>query len=211
MSKVRPDTAVSCPQCGANNDLRNPGIITLVCGACAATIYREDMAVRAGKKSVLIPSASGIQVSSSGRISGDKVEVVGRLRFEYDQGGWDEWYCEDQKGNPIWLVEDEGRFFLETAIDKALPTGLDTASLGDQFTVLGQRFQVVDTGDGKVKGSEGQLPRGFEADAPFRYVDLAAVSGAERLTIEVSDGYSEAFISRPIPSEEIDFPNLRGM
>ena len=206
MSAIHPDKTVSCPQCGAHNDLRNPGIITLECGSCGATLYREDMAVRAGKKAALIPSTSGIQVSASGRISGDRVEVIGRISFEHAQGGWDEWYCEDHKGKPVWLVEDEGRFFVELAIDKTLPTGIETANLGDEFTVLGQRFQVVDSGQGLVKGSEGQLPRGFEADAPFRYVDLVAVSGTERLTIEVSEGHSEAFIARPVPNEEIDFP-----
>ena len=206
MSKVRPDQAVRCPQCGANNDLRNPGIITLVCGSCTTTIYREGAAVRAGKKASLIPSASGIQVSVSGRISGDKVQVVGRIRFEHAQGGWDEWYCEDNKGRPIWLVEDEGRFFLERAIDKALPEGIAAAGLGDEFSVLGQRFQVVEAGEGVIRGGEGQLPRNFEPEGVFRYIDLGAVSGDERLTIEVADGEIEAFIGRPIPSDEVDFP-----
>jgi hypothetical protein len=206
VSKVTPDHVISCPRCGASTELRNPGIITLVCSGCQTTIYREGAALRAGKSSSLIPSSSGIQVSTQGRLAGKKFDVVGRIRFEHSQGGWDEWYCEDEHGHSLWLVEDEGRFFLEKAVEKALPTGIEDAGIGDEFTVLGQRFQVVEAGEGTVRGGEGQLPRGFEPWSSFRYVDLSAIGGDERLTLEISGGEVEAFIGRLVPRDELSFP-----
>ena len=206
MSKVTPDHVVNCPRCGADTAVRNPGIITLVCSACQTTIYREGTALRAGKESVLIPSSSGIQVSTRGRLAGKKVDVVGRIRFEHSQGGWDEWYCEDERGDPVWLVEDEGRFFLEKAVDKVLPSGIEDSGIGDEFTVLGQRFQVVEAGSGTVQGGEGQLPRSFEPGSSFRFVDLSAIGGDERLTLEISGGEVEAFIGRLVPRDELSFP-----
>jgi hypothetical protein len=200
------DRVVNCPRCGADNPLRNPGILTLVCTQCSTVIYRADAALVAGKQSLLTGAMSGLWVGGRGKVDGQTLEIVGRIRMKHAQGAWEEWYCEDAAGEPVWLIEDEGRIFIETAVDPVLPVGIDTAGLGDSFNIDGRRFQATDIGESQVAGFEGQLPRGFEPDERFRYVDLTEIDGNGRLSIEVAGTEITAFVGRPVPLTDVDFP-----
>jgi hypothetical protein len=198
--------SIVCPGCGSNNHLQNPGIVSLVCTKCTIVITRKGAQLKAGKVSLLAPASSSLRVGGHGRVRGRRVEVLGRLRIEHRRGVWDEWFCEDASGEPMWLVEEEGRFRLDKPIDTALPEGIAKASVGEVFQVLGQRFQVAETGKATVIGGEGQLPHGFEPGEQIRYVDLSAIDAKERLSIEVSTDGVVAFIGRPISAALVDFP-----
>ena len=142
------------------------------------------------------------------RVLGRKMRVFGRIRLEHDRGLWDEWFVEDERGNPAWLVEEEGGFTLERPLTEPLPAGIEAAS-GDVFTVGGANSQVEDMGEGTVAGGEGQLPRGFEPGEAFRYLDLSEIGGRGRLSVEFFEGETLAFLGRTVPRKKVEFPRRR--
>ena len=109
----------------------------LVCGSCGIVVYREGELLKAGKEAILAPPMSDVEVGATGRVLGRKMRVFGRIRLEHDRGLWDEWFVEDERGNPAWLVEEEGGFTLERPLTEPLPAGIEAASGGDVFTVGG--------------------------------------------------------------------------
>ena len=72
-----------CPTCGARQELRNPGVVVLVCAYCQTTLYREDAALRAGERSIVAEPRSEIRVGADGKLLGERVHVVGRLQFTH--------------------------------------------------------------------------------------------------------------------------------
>ena len=45
---------IKCPSCGAEHDVSNPGIITIVCEYCGTAIYWDEKKIKdAGKQSIL--------------------------------------------------------------------------------------------------------------------------------------------------------------
>ena len=80
----------------------------LVCGSCGIVVYREGELLKAGKEAILAPPMSDVEVGATGRVLGRKMRVFGRIRLEHDRGLWDEWFVEDERGNPAWLVEVGG-------------------------------------------------------------------------------------------------------
>lgn len=204
---MRSEVAIVCPGCGANNPLHNPGIVSLVCNKCSIVIYREGAQAKAGIESLLAPSTSGITVGVRGKVRGRAAQVIGRIRMEHDRGNWEEWYCEDGRGQPFWLIEEEGGFKLEKTVeDPGLSTEMTQAEIGTTFRLLGQDFQVVETGAGTVAGGEGQLPRGFVPGERFQYVVMAAIIGKDRLSIEVAGGDVQGFMGHSIKNSSVDFP-----
>ena len=181
----------------------------LVCGSCGIVVYREGELLKAGKEAILASPMSDVEVGATGRVLGRKMRVFGRIRLEHDRGLWDEWFVEDERGNPAWLVEEEGGYTLERPLTEPLPEGIAEASGGDVFTLDGVKFQVDDLGEGTVVGGEGQLPRGFEPGASFRYLDLSEVGGRGRLSVEFFDGETLAFSGRTVPRKKVEFPKRR--
>ena len=181
----------------------------LVCGSCGIVVYREGELLKAGKEAILAPPMSDVEVGATGRVLGRKMRVFGRIRLEHDRGLWDEWFVEDERGNPAWLVGEEGGFTLERPLTEPLPDGISDAQGGDVFTVGGSKFQVDDLGEGTVAGGEGQLPRGFEPGASFRYLDLSEIDGRGRLSVEFFDGETLAFLGRSMSRKKVEFPKRR--
>jgi hypothetical protein len=169
-------------------------------------ITRDGAMAKAGVESLLAPASSGITVGAVGRVRGRRTEVVGRIRMEHAQGAWEEWYCEDERGRPVWLIEEEGRFRLDKAVDNGLPKGIADAAIGDAFRVLGQDFQVTETGEAKVAGGEGQLPRDFKPGEKIRFLELSAIKGKEILSIEVSGEVVDGFVGHALSRASVDFP-----
>jgi hypothetical protein len=195
-----------CPTCGARQELRNPGVVVLVCAYCQTTLYREDAALRAGERSIVAEPRSAIRVGGDGKLLGERVVVVGRLQFSHDSGHWDEWLLESPNGDAIWLVEDAKSYTLEIPYEKALPEGAADTSVGHSFVIGGQSYTVRETGWATCSGGEGQLPRGFTPGERTRYIDAATPDGAGVFTMEVdSEGEVSAWSGRPVPFADVEF------
>lgn len=202
---------LQCPTCGADQQLRNPGIVVIVCAYCQTTLYREDAALRAGRRSVVAVPRSGIRVGVSGKLLGVRTTVVGRVQFTHDRGHWDEWMLESSEGDEVWLVEDEGGYSLESPYDGKVPSGTHFTPAGGTITLGDKSYSVRETGSATCSGGEGQLPRDFTPDERIRYVDAASSNGQELFTMEVGEaGDVSAWTGRPIPRDAVEFEDDAG-
>ena len=57
----------------------------------------------------LPPTASPIQLGTEGKFEGDAFVVVGRIVYQYERGGWNEWYLRTMRGAQRVALRRAGR------------------------------------------------------------------------------------------------------
>ena len=108
-------TEIFCPSCGARHDIYNPGVITVVCDYCGTAVYWDEEKIEtAGKQSILPEGFSRLYRGATGTLSQQRFFVLGRVRYSFGKGFWDEWYLEFNDGTLGWLIEDNHELSLET-------------------------------------------------------------------------------------------------
>ncbi len=196
---------LTCPSCGAEHQLHNPGITVLVCDSCDTTLYREDGLLRAGERAIVGEPMSNLRVGSTGRVGDRQVTLLGRIRFQGRASTWDEWFGTDNQGREVWLTEDEKNYTLERAIPQPLPDASPDLAIGAELSLTGRRYQVDERGEARCVGGEGQLPRTIQPGETYRFIDATEVNGSTQLSVEFSPDSPEglAFVGRDIPADQV--------
>jgi ribosomal protein S27AE len=150
-----------CPSCGANITQQNPASRSISCGYCGQTSHiNADSLQAAGEQHLLVDYGSFLSVGNRGRWQGQGFTILGRLRIEYEDGFWDEWYINFDNGNPAWIQEDDGSFMLflpEGETVKVNYYDVHVGSFVDFNRTLNQVF-ITSKSRAKVEGGEGELP-----------------------------------------------------
>jgi hypothetical protein len=169
-----------CPSCGAANQVTNPGILMKVCDFCKTAIYWDkESALRAGRKSMDLPTSTRFKVGATGKIKGKSFTVLGRLSYAHEKGVWDEWFIEMSDGKIRWLAEDEGELFLEEAMQLMTPVPpVDELEPGMQIVLNDTLGIVEEIGEATCMGGEGQIPFEVEIGEVYPYVDGTAPDGS---------------------------------
>jgi hypothetical protein len=102
----------ACPQCGAPVPMRSGGMPYAVCSYCQTVIARDGMR-DIGKAAVLPYDISPIQLGT-GVVDGARFTVVGRVRWGWADGAWNEWLLQLSDGTTRWLGEAMGQFQILT-------------------------------------------------------------------------------------------------
>lgn len=146
---------VTCPYCGLISKVQT--------GALDPT----------GAFARLTPSRSKVRIGMLFTHDGAEYTVRGRMRYQYDEGYWDEWWVASEDKS-AWLEEDEGVFLLYTPkkITSKLPAYSEVI-VGSTFEVNGKEFFVTEKNSGKVVGSEGELSEVFMPETALSIVDGA--------------------------------------
>ena len=96
----------SCPNCGAPVQFTWSSSVQTVCDYCKSIIVRTDVDLRkVGAVADLPIDASPIQLLTEGRFDDRHFVVTGRILYEYDQGGWNEWHLMFNDGKSGWLSD----------------------------------------------------------------------------------------------------------
>jgi len=163
-----PDAALftrefECPSCGAPVPLARPGSRTLVCGYCGQTSHLNADSLQAvGEKNLLIDYGSVFQTGQQGKLGDRDFAVLGRMRFDYEDGFWDEWYLQFlDDGSEAWVQEDDGSFVLfqeQPRVEQ--PVDYDRIEVGRKVDLDETWTQVFITSKShaRVNGGEGELP-----------------------------------------------------
>lgn len=173
---------ISCTSCGGEITLHYAFSKSAVCPYCGLSTYiTPDGAVaQESNKVVLVDYGSPFSLGTSGKLT-RKVKnetkkenflIIGRLRFEYEDGFWDEWMLllNDQPDQVYWLQETEGRFNL--MVSKPIPLSIapafEKAKVGTVFTYEKKKIFIRAKSWAKVVGAEGEsafeLSVGSKAD-----------------------------------------------
>ncbi len=203
---------LQCPACGAPLETQNPGVVMAVCGHCGNTIWWDAQAIHsAGKRSILPEGFTRLYTGATGAIQGRRFVVLGRVRYGFGRGFWDEWFVELQGGNATrWLSEDDHELSLQQALTGlALP---DVRGLlpGARLTLAETTWAVEEVGEATCLGAEGSLPEIFEEGETFRYIDASSLDGKYNLGLEMRRDGARAFKGRWLSHEVVTLDDEGG-
>jgi hypothetical protein len=131
---------------------------------------------------------------------------MGRVRFEYEDGYWDEWYLLYDDGTDAWLEEDEGELTLVQQVPvTGEPPHPSRMRAGERFQMGERSVYVMEVGEATLVGLEGQLPRGHFIGQTMAYLD--GTSDGSSIMLEFTKSGIECFIGRKIEFDDIQLEN----
>lgn len=157
---------VNCPTCGAGVPMRGDGLPYATCAYCRTLLMRHGLALEAvGTVAELPGDVSPIQIGTRFTVDARELRAVGRVRWGWSGGSWNEWLLLAADGTRHWLGEAMGMYMLTAEYPAArdIPAIRNFAE-GNPMAVDatlkagGQWFHVADIKDAACLGSEGDLP-----------------------------------------------------
>jgi len=153
---------INCPSCGASLTLEYRFSEIVVCGFCGQTSYLTGNSFEAkGDKVKLSDYGSKFSVGVTGFVINKKFKVLGRIRYKYPDGFWDEWLLkfEDQPEKEYWLQEDEGDYALFEKSD-IMPenTNFEELKVGAKYAFDNKELFISEKNTAQIIGGEGELP-----------------------------------------------------
>ena len=190
----------NCPQCGDLLSVYFTYSKLVKCKSCGSSIFLEDDAVKLiGQSAVLSPEPSLIELHRPFKLQDKRFTPLGKIRYNYGRGFWEEWFLKDDHNQEFWLSIDEGDFVLEEKIKFSLPFKKNhTFKVGQRFN----DYQVSEIGKGVCEGFEGELPEAIKLNESHSYVHLSRGHG-ELLTLELFDNETMTFKGQWIDPLEI--------
>ena len=185
-----------------------------VCPYCKAVLVRRDLDLeKVGMVSDLPPTASPIQLGTEGKFDGDAFVVVGRIVYQYERGGWNEWHLRTMRGTSAWLSDAQGDLAISTPAKHsvALPAA-DTLKVGQSYSIDDILFRVASLTRARYAGIEGELPFTTWDRTESLFADLDTTGDGEQLrfaTIDYSDDTPVAYVGTYVELEQLAARNLR--
>lgn len=176
---------MTCQNCGAALEVENQFIRSVTCAFCGTSyvVSGGSQLDKQGQSVSLADYPSRLSVGARGTIKGREFVVLGRIRYRYEAGFWEEWQINWEDGSPPdWLEEDEGLWTLYTGgrIRAALPA-YSEVSVGSSVSVNNRSIFVIEKRRGEVVGSEGQFAAVFPISGEFGYV--TGTDGEQRVSV----------------------------
>ncbi|CAA6820380.1 MAG: Unknown protein [uncultured Sulfurovum sp.] len=193
----------NCPQCGDQLSIYFKYSKLVKCQSCGSSIFLEDESVtKIGESSVLSSEPSLIKLHQPFKLQAKTFIPLGKIRYGYGRGFWEEWFLRDEKNQEFWLSVDEGDFVLEAKNKLALPF-----KDFSQFTVGSRhgKYLVSEKGEGTCMGFEGELPENIHLGEKHQYIHLSQ-GGGNLVTLELSKTSSQTFKGKwvdPLDIEEL--------
>jgi hypothetical protein len=169
---------LNCPNCGAALKIDNQFIRTITCQFCDSNylVRGSEGLDPTGKSASLADYPSRLNVGARGSIRGRNFHVLGRVRYAYDEGFWEEWQIAWEDGAPPdWLEEDEGYWTLyrRERVKSAVPP-YDQVRTGATITINNKKVFITERRQAKVAGSAGQFSSVLPLQGVFGYIQGAA-------------------------------------
>ena len=179
--------ALACPQCGNELSFASPALPVKVCPTCRSLVLRKDQALeRVGEAAVLPFDVSPVQIMTTGRWNGMGFTVLGRIRWGWAEGSWNEWLVLFDDNSQGWLGEAMGDFMLlrEQPVDLWGDSSLaklvagERPRIGDRVDLSGVTYSVTDIKTATVLASEGDLPFKASTDWSIESIDFRSTTSA---------------------------------
>lgn len=177
---------LTCANCGASLEVENQFIRTVTCRYCGSNylVRGSDNLDLTGQSASLADYPSRLSIGAKGEIRGRGFHVLGRIRYGYDGGFWEEWQIAWDDGSPPdWLEEDEGYWtvYRRERIRGEIPA-YEQIRVGTTVNINNYRVYVTEKRMGRVIGSEGQFSSVFPLKGVFGYIQ----GGANDRTVSIN-------------------------
>ncbi|HHH19272.1 MAG TPA: DUF4178 domain-containing protein [Campylobacterales bacterium] len=177
------EKTINCPQCGDSLPLYFRWTKLVQCPSCKSSIFLETLGAKViGEASELSPEPSLLKLHEAIRIGTKTYLPLGKIRYSYGRGFWEEWFLRDTRNKEYWLSIDEGDFVLESKIttpDKL--KNFDALKMGRKYG----NYLVTELDEGECVGFAGELPKMVTVGAKHRYAHLSGTH-ASLMTVEQS-------------------------
>jgi hypothetical protein len=198
----------NCPSCGAPVVFKWSGAAQTVCPFCQSIIVRSDIDLQAvGKVADLPPDPSPIQILTEGVYKGKSFQVIGRIIYEYEQGGWNEWHIVFSDGVSGWLSDAQLQYAISFRAEGELPSS-NQVFRGNSFNFGQTQYEVSTITIANYRGVEGELPFPFYGKTRMKFADLRT-SGRAFGTLDYSEDPALLFLGEWVEFEELQLKNLR--
>jgi uncharacterized protein DUF4178 len=202
--------AATCPNCGAPVEFRWSSSVQTVCTFCRSILVRTDVKIeRVGTVADLPADTSPIQIGTEGVYRNEPFVVSGRILYEYDAGGWNEWHLVFRDSTSGWLADAQAEY--DIAFLCAEPGALPAAAAihRDQtFQWQHVEYQVTSLTRARYRGVEGELPFQYWDKREVLFADLRSNDG-RFATIDYSDPQPLLFLGEAVEFDDLHFNNLR--
>jgi hypothetical protein len=203
-------TTANCPNCGAPVNFRWSAAVQTTCEFCRSILVRTDIDLKkVGKVADLPPDSSPIQIGTEGVYENRSFMVVGRIMYEFDQGGWNEWNIVYNDGTYGWLSDAQLEYDLSFSVtpESPLPPAQEMQR-GRVFEWHGRQYEVTNITHANYRAVEGELPFEFWGKTRMLFADLRSTTG-EFATIDYSENPPLLFLGRAAEFDDLHFKNLR--
>jgi hypothetical protein len=199
----------NCPNCGAKIVFQWSSSVQTVCTYCKSILVRTDVDLKkVGQVADLPPDSSPIQLNTEGIYHNKAFVVAGRILYEYEQGGWNEWHIVMNDGTSAWLSDAQNEFAVSFAIPgQSLPT-TSQVQVGQQYTWNNQTYTVTVITEAHYKGVEGELPFQYWDKTDVTFVDLRSQTG-KFATLDYSDDEPALYLGEFVEFDDLKLKNLR--
>jgi hypothetical protein len=203
--------AANCPGCGGPVTFRWSSAVQTTCEFCKSILVRTDVDLKkVGVVADLPPDSSPIQIGAEGTYGNKSFVVVGRILYEYEQGGWNEWHIVFNDGSSGWLSDAQLEYALSWLAPNAFGPLPDAWKLkrGNPCSYNGLSYEVTSITEAHYKGVQGELPFEYWDKANCVFADLRTTTN-EFATIDYTEQPPLVFLGRAVEFNELHLRNLR--
>ena len=207
---------LSCPQCGAPIAFRAADLPVRICDYCRTAVARDGETLRTVGTSAIVPEGvSPLQIGARGRFDDRAFELVGRVRWRWSDGAWNEWLALYGDGVTAWLGEAMGRYMLlgeapvpgNNVVVRSI-VNAQAPQVGRESTIAGVKYRVADVKRVTCVASEGALPAPTATGTGALSVDLMTTD--ERCaSIQREGGETHVYTGRYVTLADLAMTNLR--
>ena len=204
------ERVANCPNCGAPIKFLWSSAIQTTCEFCHSILVRRDVNLeKVGEVADLPPDSSPLQISSEGKYKGKAFVVVGRIVYQYELGGWNEWHLMFSDGASGWLSDAQLEYDISflTPPPGPLP-GYEAAVCGNRFQWNGGDYEITSITRAHYAGVQGELPFEYWDKSEVSFVDLRTADGRFG-TIDYSDEKPLLFLGESVEFDDLSLKNLR--
>ncbi|MDX2268338.1 MAG: DUF4178 domain-containing protein [Bryobacter sp.] len=198
----------SCPQCGAPVIFRWSQAVQTTCPYCNSILVRTDIDLKkVGEVSDYPLDPSPIQIGTEGVFEHKPFVVVGRIAYEWENGGWNEWHIVYNNGQSGWLSDAQ----LEYAVTKLVPWEAalnQQLAAGTMVEIKGVWYTVSTVTEARYRAVEGELPFEYWDKTACFFFDLRSFTG-EFMTVDFTEKPALLFAGRMVSFEELKLNNVR--
>ena len=199
----------NCPNCGAEIRFRWSSAIETVCEFCRSILVRRDVDLeKVGVVADLPPDASPIQIATEGIYRNKAFVVVGRILYEYQQGGWNEWHLIFNDGSSGWLSDAQAEYAVSFLTPMPGLPPADQLAPGQIFRWNGVQYELTTLTLAQYRGVEGELPFEYWDKEQVLFADMRS-RDARFATLDYSDAEPLLFLGEAVEFDDLHLKNLR--